>query len=70
MSERDASAIAFVLGGEAIENHDPFRALDGWLVLFTRADGRVVALTDTCVEEYYDLDAFVKSQCYAEIHFD
>jgi hypothetical protein len=60
MSDLRAKEIAAALGGEPFQTED-----QGWLVLFQRSDGRVVALSDTAVEEYYDRDAFEAGRCYS-----
>jgi hypothetical protein len=53
MSHLTARELSEVLGGEPFETDE-----EGWLVLIVRADGRVVALSETSVAEYYDEDAF------------
>ena len=60
MSDLRAKEIADVMGGEPVQTED-----EGWLVLFERPDGRVVTLSETSVEEYYDRDAFEAGQCYS-----
>jgi hypothetical protein len=63
MSIERAREIAEVLGGE------PFETEDGcWLVLLERADSRVVILSETSVEEYYDRAAFEAGRCYCCIN--
>jgi hypothetical protein len=54
-----AKEIADALGGEPVE------AEAGWIVLFERPDGRVVALSETSVEEYYDRADFEAGRCYS-----
>ena len=60
MSDLRAKEIAEVLGGEAIQTDD-----GKWLVVFERPDGRVVTLSETTVEEYYDRAAFEAGRCYS-----
>jgi hypothetical protein len=60
MNDLRAKEVADILGGE------PFQVEDGsWLVVIERPDGRVVALSDTSVEEYYDRAAFEAGRCYS-----
>jgi hypothetical protein len=60
MSYVCAKEIAEVLSGEAVETGD-----DLWVVLFERPDGRVVTLSETSVEEYYDRASFEAGRCYS-----
>ncbi len=62
MSDLNARDIALVLGGEPIQTAD-----EGWIVLIERPDGRIVTLSETSVEEYYDRDAFEAGRCYSSI---
>jgi hypothetical protein len=62
MSDLSAKEIAEVLGGEPVQTED-----EGWLVVFERPDGRVVTLSETSVEEYYDRAAFEAGRCYSSI---
>jgi hypothetical protein len=60
MNDLRAKEVAEVLGGE------PFQVEDGsWLVVFERPDGRVVALSETSVEEYYDRADFEAGRCFS-----
>jgi hypothetical protein len=64
MRHSTAKEISEVLGG------DPVQAVEedeGWLVVFERPDGRVVTLSETSVEEYYDRAAFEAGRCYSSI---
>ena len=60
MSDLRAKEIAEVLGGEPLQTDD-----GKWLVVFERPDGRVVTLSETAVEEYYDQAAFEAGRCYS-----
>ncbi len=60
MSDLNARDIAQVLGGEPIQTEDR-----GWLVVIERPDGRIVTLSHTSVEEYYDREAFEAGRCYS-----
>jgi hypothetical protein len=62
MSDLNARDIAQLLGGEPIETEDR-----GWLVIIERPDGRIVTLSETSVEEYYDRNAFETGRCYSSI---
>ena len=62
MSDLNAREIAQVLGGEPIQTED-----EAWLVVIERPDGRIVTLSETSVEEYYDRDAFEAGRCYSSI---
>jgi hypothetical protein len=63
MSDLRAKEIAEVLGGEPVQTQD-----EGWLVIFERPDGRIVTLSETSVEEYYDRAAFEAGRCYSSIN--
>ncbi len=60
MSGRNAKEIAEILGGEPIQTEAA-----GWLVVIERPDGRVVTLSETSVEEYYDRADFEAGRCYS-----
>jgi hypothetical protein len=60
MTDRRAEEIAEVLGGEPIQTED-----GKWLIVFERPDGRVVTLSETSVEEYYDRATFEAGRCYS-----
>ena len=60
MSDLNAKEIAQILGGEAIRTEEA-----GWLVLIERPDGRVVSLSESSVEEYYDRADFESGRCYS-----
>lgn len=60
MDIQRARVLAEVLGGEVFEAE-----VGGWVVLLERADGRVVVVSETAVEEYADRDAFSAGHCYA-----
>ena len=62
MSDLNAKEIAEMLGGEPVQTED-----EGWLVVLERPDGRIVTLSETSVEEYYDRAAFEAGRCYSSI---
>ncbi len=62
MNYPTARDLSVMLGGEVYQVDD-----ETWLVLFERPDGRVVALSETSVDEYPDRDALASGQCYATI---
>jgi hypothetical protein len=62
MSDLRAKEIAEVLGGEPVQTDG-----ESWLVIFERLDGRIVTLSETSVEEYYDRAAFEAGRCYSSI---
>jgi len=57
MTEDQAIAVADALGGDTWQSGG-----DIWLVLRTRNDGRMVVISDECVCEYSDQDAFDRAQ--------
>lgn len=63
MSGMIAREIAQVLGGEPVQTEE-----NGWLVVIERPDGRIVTLSETSVEEYYDRAAFEAGVCYSSIN--
>lgn len=57
MDEEAATAVAKGLGGL------PWQSGGGvWLVLFERADGKVVVLSDEAVAQYPDWDGFERNE--------
>lgn len=62
MDEQQATAVAEALGGETWQSGG-----DIWLVLLTRADGRLVVISDEVVCEYPNADAFEQSRPAASI---
>jgi hypothetical protein len=60
MSDLRAREIAEILGGEPFQLKD-----ESWLVVFERPDGRIVTLSETSVEEYYDRADFEAGRCYS-----
>jgi hypothetical protein len=62
MSDLNAKEIAEMLGGEPVQTED-----EGWLVVLERPDGRIVTLSETSVEEYYDRASFEARRCYSSI---
>ncbi len=60
MDYQQAKEISETLGGSVYQRED-----GSWLVVFERADGRVVAIFDDSVEEYADLDDLASRRCYA-----
>ncbi len=63
MSDLNAKEIAEALGGQPAQTEE-----EGWLVVFERPDGRIVTLSETSVEEYYDRTAFEAGRCYSSIN--
>ncbi len=57
MTEDQAIAVADALGGDTWQSGG-----DIWLVLRKRNDGRMVVISDECVCEYSDQDAFDRVQ--------
>jgi hypothetical protein len=53
MDEKQAEAIAEVLGGETWQSGG-----DIWLVLLRRSDGKLIVLSDELVSEYENDEAF------------
>jgi hypothetical protein len=60
MDSHTAREIAAMLDGEACQLEN-----ETWVVVIARADGRVVTLSETSVEEYPDREAVAKGRCYA-----
>jgi hypothetical protein len=69
VTKGDAMVVAYILGGKPLLREDASLGRDQWLVVFQRDDGRYVALSESCVDEHYDRDAFHDGQCYATIRF-
>jgi hypothetical protein len=69
VSKQDAMVIAYIPGGKPLLREDASLGRDQWLVVFQRGDGGFVALSESCVDEHYDRDAFHDGQCYATISF-
>ncbi|MEK7755825.1 MAG: hypothetical protein AAB385_01280 [Planctomycetota bacterium] len=57
MTEEQAVIIAEAMGGNAWQSGG-----DTWLVVRERTDGRLVVMSDECVCEYVDQDAFDRAQ--------
>jgi hypothetical protein len=55
-----AEEIAAMLDGEACRCED-----ETWIVVLERADGRVVVLSESAVEEYPDRATVASGRCYA-----
>jgi hypothetical protein len=62
MNDLNAKEIAEMLDGQPVQTED-----EGWIVVLERPDGRIVTLSETSVEEYYDRAAFEAGRCYSSI---
>lgn len=62
MSEKQAEALAMLLGGEPWQSGG-----DIWLVMVRRSDGHVVVFSGDVVCEYEDEEAFEASRPHASI---
>jgi hypothetical protein len=60
MDRHTAREIAAMLDGEACQLEN-----EAWIVVMERADGRVVVLSETSVEEYPDRASVATGHCYA-----
>ena len=62
MNEEQAEKVAEALGGSTWQSGG-----DIWLVLFEKADGKLVVLSDDVVCEYDDRDSFEENEPSASI---
>ncbi len=68
MSKRTANEIAEVLGGEAIPGEGDSAGEDVWCVRIERQDGRLVVISETSVDEFYDHESLSRGSCYLSIN--